>query len=43
MTIKEDEALNQWLDGQFKVGLIAESISQYVTLYFYIPKKNRLL
>ena len=40
MTIKEEEALNQWLDEQLKMGLIVESKSQYVASYFYIPKKN---
>ena len=43
MTIKEDEALNQWLDKQFKTELIVESSSRYIVLYFYIPKKNILL
>jgi len=40
MTIKEDEALNQWLDEQLKAGLIKESKSRYIALYFYIPKKD---
>jgi len=40
ITIKEDEALNQWLDKQLKVGLIKESKSRYIAPYFYIPKKN---
>ena len=43
MTLKEEEALNQWLDKQLKIGLIIESKSRYVVLYFYIPKKNSLL
>ena len=43
MTIKEDEALNQWLDEQLKAGLIKESKSRYTTPCFYIPKKNRSL
>ena len=43
MTIKEEEALNQWLDEQLKAGLIVESKSRYVALYFYIPKKDRSL
>jgi len=30
MTIKEEEALNQWLDEQLKAGLIMESKSRYV-------------
>ena len=41
MTIKEEEALNQWLDKQLKVGLIVESKSRYVISYFYILKKDR--
>ena len=40
MTIKEEEALNQWLDKQLKAGLIVESKSKYVALCFYISKKN---
>jgi len=40
MTIKEEEALNQWLDKQLKAGLIVKSKSGYVVLYFYIPKKD---
>jgi len=40
MTLKEEEALNQWLDEQLKVGLIVESKSRYVTPCFYIPKKD---
>ena len=40
MTLKEEEALNQWLDKQLKAGLIVESKSRYVTLYFYILKKD---
>ena len=43
MTIKEEEALNQWLDKQLKAGLIVESKSRYVVSYFYIPKKDGLL
>ena len=43
MTIKEEEALNQWLDKQLKIGLIMESKSRYATPCFYIPKKNRSL
>ena len=43
MTIKEDEALNQWLDKQLKAGLIKESKSRYVAPCFYIPKKDRSL
>ena len=40
MTIKEEEALNQWLDEQLKVGLIVESKSRYAAPCFYIPKKD---
>jgi len=40
MTLKEKEALNQWLDKQLKAGLIVESKSRYITLCFYIPKKD---
>ena len=43
MTMKEDEALNQWLDKQLKVELIKESKSRYVAPCFYIPKKDRSL
>ena len=41
--LKEEEALNQWLDDQLKVGLIVESKSRYAAPYFYIPKKDRSL
>jgi len=40
MTIKEDEALNQWLNEQLKMVLIKESKSRYAAPCFYIPKKN---
>ena len=40
MTLKEEEALNQWLDKQLKAGLIVESKSRYAALCFYIPKKD---
>jgi len=43
MTVKEDEALNQWLDEQLKVELIKESKLRYVAPCFYIPKKNGFL
>jgi len=43
MTIKKEEALNQWLDKQLKAGLIVESKLRYVVPYFYISKKNRSL
>ena len=40
MTIKEEDALNQWLDEQLKAGLIVESKSRYVAPCFYIPTKD---
>jgi len=43
MTLKKEEALNQWLDKQLKAGLIVESKSRYATPCFYIPKKDRSL
>ena len=43
MTIGEEKALNQWLDKQLKAGLIVNSKSRYVVLYFYIPKKDSSL
>ena len=42
-TLKEKEALNQWLDEQLKAGLIVESKSRYAAPCFYIPKKDSLL
>jgi len=43
MILKEEEALNQWLDEQLKAGLIMKSKSRYAVLCFYIPKKNSSL
>ena len=43
MMLKEEEALNQWLDEQLKAGLIVESKSRYAAPCFYIPKKNSSL
>jgi len=40
MTIKEEEALNQWLDEQLKACLIVESKLRYMAPCFYIPKKD---
>jgi len=40
MTLKEEEALNLWLDEQLKAGLIVESKSRYAAPFFYIPKKD---
>jgi len=43
MIVKENEALNQWLEEQLKMELIVESSLRYVAPYLYIPKKNRSL
>jgi len=43
ITIKKEEALNQWLDKQLKAGLIVELKSRYVAPCFYIPKKDSSL
>jgi len=43
MTIKEEETLNEWLDKQLKVDLIVESSFKYVSLCFFIPKKDGTL
>jgi len=43
MTLKEEEALNQWLDEQLKAGLIVELKSRYTVPCFYIPKKDSSL
>jgi len=40
MTLKEKEALNQWLDEQLKTRLIMESKLRYAAPCFYIPKKD---
>jgi len=40
MMLKEEEALNQWLDKQLKARLIIESKSRYAVPCFYIPKKD---
>jgi len=40
MTLKEEEALNQWLNKQLKAGLTVESKSRYAAPCFYIPKKD---
>ena len=40
MILKEEKALNQWLDKQLKAGLIVESKSRYIVPCFYIPKKD---
>ena len=38
--LKEEEALNQWLDEQLKARLIVKSKSRYAASCFYIPKKD---
>ena len=43
MMLKEEEALNQWLDEQLKAGLIMESKLRYAVPCFYIPKKDSSL
>ena len=43
MILKEEEALNQWLDKQLKADLIMESKSRYAAPCFYIPKKDSSL
>ena len=43
MILKEEKALNQWLDEQLKAGLIVELKSRYVAPYFYIPEKDSSL
>jgi len=40
MTLKEKEALNQWLDEQLKTRLIMKSKLRYAAPCFYIPKKD---
>ena len=40
MTIKEEEALNKWLNEQLNARLIKESKSRYTASCFYIPKKD---
>jgi len=40
MTLKEEEAFNQWLNKQLKAGLIVKSKSRYMAPCFYIPKKD---
>ena len=43
MTIKKEEALNQWLNEQLKAGLIVESKLRYVAPYFYINRSLQLV
>jgi len=40
MTLKEEKALNQWLDEQLKARLIMELKSRYAVPCFYILEKN---
>jgi len=40
MTIKEEEALNKWLDEYLQATLIVKSSSRYVISCFYILKKE---
>ena len=40
MILKEEAALNQWLNEQLKAGLIVKSKSRYAAPCFYIPKKD---
>ena len=40
MILKEEEALNQWLDKQLKAELIVKLKSRYAAPCFYIPKKD---
>ena len=43
ITLKDKEALNQWLDEQLKARLIVESKSRYAAPCFYISKKDSSL
>jgi len=43
MIVKENKALNQWLNEQLKAELIVESSSQYIVSYLYILKKDGLI
>ena len=43
MILKEEEALNQWLDKQRKAVLIVKLKSRYAGPCFYISKKDRSL
>jgi len=43
MIVKEDKALNQWLEEQLKIRLIVKSSSQYIVPCFYISEKDRSL
>jgi len=42
ITVKKEEASNQWMDKQLKAELIVESSSRYMVLCFYILKKDGL-
>jgi len=44
LTVKEDKALNQWLEEQLRIELTVESSLRYTTPCFYIPKEiNRFI
>ena len=43
MTIKEEEALNKWLNKQLQAELIVESSLRYIALCFYILKRDGLI
>ena len=43
MTIKEEEALNKWLNKQLQAELIVESSLRYITPCFYILKRDGLI
>jgi len=40
MTLKEEEALNQWLDEQLKAGLIVESKLRYAAPYSVFQRRT---
>ena len=43
ITIKEEEALNKWLNKQLQAELIVESSLRYITPCFYILKRDGLI
>jgi len=43
MTLKEEEALNQWLDKQLKAGLIVESKSRYTVPCLYSKERRFIM
>jgi len=40
MTLKEEEALNQWLDEQLKASLIVKSKSRYIAPCFTFQRRT---